>query len=262
MNSSIDIEIGSSNSVEYEIGKNKYTSSYNPLTDKPQINGVELVGNKTTEDLGIKVGSDIELITEIKPESIEEDLEENQIYNGNAIHDLARLFGMTIEELTKSIPSVLTEFDIEKTYEDKEVYNANAIHQLLELFIWEITQIQEDFNELYDATAELYAKRPYEVEATFTLSTQKLTGITKYYDDIKDAYLDGRSIKLTVTIAENGNKAMANMSVFDTIQQKAFFYPIMRTNIGSGNEIYFFDVQIGKTSSSLTPYVLSAAGLE
>lgn len=66
-NSSIDLEIGSSKGIDYEIGKNKNATSYNHLTDKPSINGIELIGNKTTEELGI-VGTsmtEIELSTDI-----------------------------------------------------------------------------------------------------------------------------------------------------------------------------------------------------
>ncbi len=62
-----DMNISNTSSVEYEIGKNKNTSSYNNLKDKPSINGVELIGNKTTEELGI-VGTsmtEIELSTDI-----------------------------------------------------------------------------------------------------------------------------------------------------------------------------------------------------
>lgn len=236
-------------------------TDYNKLDNKPSINGVALEGNKTTKDLGIKAGSDIELITKIEPEDIEEDLKENQVYNGNAIHDLARLFGMTIEELTKTIPQILTEFDIELTYEDNEVYNANAIHQLLELFVYEITMIQEGFEELYDAVIELYNKQPLEITGVFTLSTQKLTNISHYYEEIKTAYDEGRPIKLTVTIGENGNQAMADLSIVDVVQSKAFFYPIMRTNIGYGNQIYFFDVEIGKTTGKLTSHVLNTTSL-
>ncbi len=51
--SSINLEIGSSSGIDYEIGKNKNSTNYNSLTDKPKINGVELVGDKTTEDLKI-----------------------------------------------------------------------------------------------------------------------------------------------------------------------------------------------------------------
>ena len=126
----------------------KIDMNYENATNKPSINGVELIGNKTTEELGIKAGSDIELITELKPESIEEELKENQVYNGNAIHDLARLFGMTLEELKQNLPNIIKEFDIEKTYEDNDVYNANATHQLAQLFGDEITQIQEGFGNL------------------------------------------------------------------------------------------------------------------
>lgn len=268
------------------------TSDYEKLKNKPSINGVELTGNKTTEDLGI---TDIELITKLYPESIEEDLKDNQVYNGNAIHDLARLFGMTLEELTKtlptllteydgqqhednevynanavtnlidlmalSLPKIITEFDIEKTYEDSEVYNANAIHQLLEIFVWEMTQIQDGFNELYDAVAYLVEKEPLVVTATFTLATQRLTNISHYYDKIKQARDNGQDVKLQVTIAESGNIATADISVLDVSKKSAFFYPIMRTNIGFGNEIYFFDVEIKQNTGSLASYVLQATSL-
>ena len=234
------------------------TSDYEKIKNKPSINGVELIGDKTTEDLGI---TDVELITKLSPESIEEDLKENQVYNGNAIHDLARLFGMTLEELTKTLPQIITEFDIEKTYEDSDVYNANAIHQLLELFVYEITMIQEGFEELYDAVAYLVEKEPLVVTATFTLATQRLTNISHYYNKIKQARDNGQDVKLQVTIAESGNIATADISVLDVSKKSAFFYPIMRTNIGFGNEIYFFDVEIRESTGSLASYVLQATSL-
>ena len=40
------------------------TSNYNNLTNKPQINGVELVGNKTAEELGIEQGVTEEVLTQ------------------------------------------------------------------------------------------------------------------------------------------------------------------------------------------------------
>jgi hypothetical protein len=164
----------------------------------------------------------------------------------------------TVYEL---MPSVVMEFDIELTYEDNEVYSANAIHQLLELFVYEITMIQEGYNELYDAVSYLVEKEPLVVTATFSLATQKLTNISHYYDKIKKAYDNGQDIKLKVTIAESGNIAMADISVLDVSKKSAFFYPIMRTNIGFGNQIYFFDVEIKQSSGSLTSHVLQAESL-
>ena len=40
------------------------TSNYPDLANKPQINGVELVGNKTSEDLGIEPGVTEEVLTQ------------------------------------------------------------------------------------------------------------------------------------------------------------------------------------------------------
>ncbi|MBR4889758.1 MAG: hypothetical protein IKU15_00380, partial [Clostridia bacterium] len=41
------------------IGSGGNTNDYNDILNKPQINGIELVGNKTPEDLGINAGIDI-----------------------------------------------------------------------------------------------------------------------------------------------------------------------------------------------------------
>lgn len=126
--------------LELDYIKEDPVDDYEKLKNLPSINNVLLKGNLTSEDLGI---TDIELIGEIKPESIEEDLKPNQVYNGNAIHDLARLFGMTIEELTKTLPNIIQEFDIDLEAKPEDVYNVIAIHQLMEIFGFEIMQIQE-----------------------------------------------------------------------------------------------------------------------
>ena len=220
-----------------------------------------LKGEKGEKGEPGKSGSDIELIQHIYPESIEEELEDNQVYSGNAIHDLARLFGMTLEELKITLPNIIPEFDIELEAKPEDVYNVIAIHQLLEIFVWEMTQIQDGFSELYDAVGEIIEKEPLVVTATFTLATQRLTNISHYYDKIKQAYDNGQDIKLKVTVTESGNIAMADISVLDVVRNSAFFYPIMRTNIGFGNEIYFFDVEIKQNTGSLGSYVLQATSL-
>lgn len=97
--SSVNLEIGSSE-VEFEIGKNKNTNSYKSLTDKPSINGVELVGNKTTEELGIEAGSDVDILTVF---DIEYTYEDNEVYNANAIHQLMEIFGYEIMNLVEVI---------------------------------------------------------------------------------------------------------------------------------------------------------------
>lgn len=129
--------------VEVEVGGSVVKDDYEKLKNLPSINGKELIGDLSTEDLGIEAGSDIELITELKPESIEEDLKPNQVYNGNAIHDLARLFGMTLQDLTKTLPQIITEFDLYAEYKENDVYNAIAVNQLMEIFGFEIMQIME-----------------------------------------------------------------------------------------------------------------------
>ncbi len=65
----VEFEIIDNNELQFDLGGSQeicfdtrdivevvQSGDYEDLTNKPQINGVELVGNKTTEDLGIDVG--------------------------------------------------------------------------------------------------------------------------------------------------------------------------------------------------------------
>lgn len=101
----------------------KGTSNYEELDNLPTLNGVEIKGNLTSEDLGIE---DIELITKLYPESIEEDLKPNQVYNGNAIHDLARLFGMEMQNVYEIMPK--GEFDVSCTISLLKMTVSNVSH--------------------------------------------------------------------------------------------------------------------------------------
>lgn len=55
----INVEIKKSiSNIDVSVEKKGGTSNYDELENKPSINGVELVGNKTTADLGIEVDID------------------------------------------------------------------------------------------------------------------------------------------------------------------------------------------------------------
>lgn len=54
-NSDIRVVVSESNPIGVQM---EYTTNYNKLTNKPSINGVELVGNKTTQDLHIETGGE------------------------------------------------------------------------------------------------------------------------------------------------------------------------------------------------------------
>lgn len=69
--------------IEFQAPQNVVggAANYNALSNKPQINGVELVGNKTTEDLGIQsnliAGDNIEIkenkISVLTADKVEQD---------------------------------------------------------------------------------------------------------------------------------------------------------------------------------------------
>lgn len=75
--------------------------AYESLEGLPSINGVELIGNLTTDDLGIEAGgSDIGILTEF---DIEKTYEDNEVYNANAIHQLMEIFGFEIMNIMEFI---------------------------------------------------------------------------------------------------------------------------------------------------------------
>lgn len=71
------------NDLEFQAPQNVVSgaTNYNALSNKPKINGVELVGNKTTEDLGIQsnliAGDNIEIkenkISVLTADKVEQD---------------------------------------------------------------------------------------------------------------------------------------------------------------------------------------------
>ena len=63
---------------------------YNMLSNKPQINGVELVGNKTDKDLYLEAEGNVQDISETNP-SVE--LDNNITYNLGSINGLTTTFG-------------------------------------------------------------------------------------------------------------------------------------------------------------------------
>ena len=56
MNNNIEMIVETNNNdINFQIEKTGGTSNYEQLSNKPQINGVELSGNKTTSELGIEI---------------------------------------------------------------------------------------------------------------------------------------------------------------------------------------------------------------
>lgn len=53
-NKELDYSMKQPEEFEFDTPKTEVNKDYNKLENKPQINGVKLIGNKTTEDLGIK----------------------------------------------------------------------------------------------------------------------------------------------------------------------------------------------------------------
>ena len=54
MSEKINLKIGGGSSLNLGISKASGTNNYNALTNKPSINGVELVGDKTSDEIHVQ----------------------------------------------------------------------------------------------------------------------------------------------------------------------------------------------------------------
>lgn len=80
-------------------GGDEPVMDYNILLNKPQINGVELVGNKTDKDLYLEAEGNIESISGTSP-SVK--LDNNITYNLGSINGLTTIFGSINDEYYKN----------------------------------------------------------------------------------------------------------------------------------------------------------------
>ena len=105
-------------------------NNYENAKNKPSINGVELIGNKITEDLKLIYSKLLGLPT----------LNGKTIVGDLTTEDL----GINIDTSNFiTIDNAIKNFDIELTYEEEDYYTANAIHQLMEVFGFEIMNLVE-----------------------------------------------------------------------------------------------------------------------
>ena len=73
---------------------------YNMLSNKPQINGVELVGNKTDKDLYLEAEGNVQKISDETNPSVT--LNNNITYNLGSISGLTTTFGTINDEYYKN----------------------------------------------------------------------------------------------------------------------------------------------------------------
>lgn len=62
----IDLEFENSKGIQLDIAKSKGTGNYNALTNKPSINGVMLIEDKSFEELGVNNITNTEILTIFK----------------------------------------------------------------------------------------------------------------------------------------------------------------------------------------------------
>ena len=108
------------------------TNDYNDLSNKPQINGIALVGNKTTEDLGIESYDDTEIRGELSDEATARQNADNnlqgQIDAITVSSDVVDIVG-TYQELQNYDTSILTDDDIIKVLVDSTHSNAMSYYR-------------------------------------------------------------------------------------------------------------------------------------
>ena len=102
----INVEIKKNiNNIDVSVEKKGGISNYEDLTNKPSINGVELVGNKTTADLGIEIDTS-NFITKDELESkgyLTEHQDISRLASKEEVNSLVGNIGAILDEINGEI---------------------------------------------------------------------------------------------------------------------------------------------------------------
>ena len=197
---------------------------YEKLDNKPSINGVVLEGNKTTEDLGIEIPK----------------VDLSNHYTKDEINNLAN-------ELVEMIPQIvpLEEYNPEEQYADNQVANANTFNYL-------VSQVSGAFNDIGQYIEEVRQEAQENIfTVNYNLNPQNMsiTYISHYSSDIIQKHNEGKKVTFRGYVL--GLNVYVNSELELVDGQYAFTYPLLKVDLGEGEKIYLFKIQISSSSTSV-----------
>ena len=260
----VTLEIDSPSEITYEIEKNKNgnaTTNYEELDNKPKINNVELVGNLTTEDLGIESTGGVKDV-EVNDESV---VDENGIAKVNVPTKVSQLkndsgyvgelstglkYYYTKTETDKKINelplgtiiNIIETFDYMKRHQQNDIYNANAVNSSVD---WTILAILEAFNRevLIDINVQI---NPI---------TFQIISVDKSFSDIVNAFELGGTTRVVAQLAGTSTKVILQLAMLDS--GVASFTTVMKANLGQGEMKYLLGINIAERYQNVVIDVLS-----
>ena len=211
-------------------------NNYNNASNKPSINGVELIGNKTTKELNINVPTKLSELTN------DADYTHKLSTNLEYYYTKAKVDEKINAISTGTVINIIDAFDYIKRFQDNEIYNANAVNNSVE---WIILAILDAFNR------EVLIDINVQIDPT----TYKIISIDKAFSDIKNAFELGGTTRVVAQLAGTNTKIILQLALLDS--SVASFTTVMKANLGQGEMKYLLGINITERWQNVVIDVLS-----
>lgn len=238
--------------LELEVGGSviNVVDDYEKLKNIPSINDVPLLGNKTTEELGIEASGGVKSV-EVNNSNV---VDENGIAKIKVPRDLGELtnnvgyvnknstsleYYYTKTQTDNKINALPlgTEINIKDTFEylkrfqNNDIYNANAVNSSVD---WIIQAILEAFN------------REVLVDINVVVNPQTFQVISNdgSYSDVANTLDLGGTTRVVCQLAGTNIKLVLQLAMVDGTY--AYFTTVMKANLGAGEMKYLLGINISE----------------
>ena len=267
-------QVQSSNVVGKLGIKQVIEKDYEKLDNLPKINGVELVGDKTTEDLGIKIPEvdlsnhytkqetnslldtklDKFIVTySINPQTME--IISISHYSEEIINAYNEgkqvIFKGTILGLNIPMNSYLglIEGDTVRSFATFRFDLGAGMMNLLTTISVTTDSVYLEVTQLKEDTGKEIEDNIFTVNYSLNPQNMTMTYISHYSSEIINAFNEGKKVTFRGYVL--GLNVYVNSELELVDGQYAFTYPLLKVDLGEGEKIYLFKIQISSNSTSV-----------
>ncbi|MGN1393441.1 MAG: hypothetical protein ACI4V7_05275 [Succinivibrionaceae bacterium] len=198
------------------ISATEHINSYNALVEKPTINGIELVGDKTFEELGIQASGDF--ATNEKVDNIEKTLTETKADKAYDLEGYGILNAYTKSEVNEKFANkVNTESGLSKVQYDISIINESKANKATTLYGYGIT---DAYTKLWiDTNFVSIVRHEYDINTlTSSLNTLDTTKASK--DELSSSLLKKQNVLTAGNHVDITNDVISTNYLYEDLTDK------------------------------------------
>lgn len=123
---------------------------------------------------------------------------------------------------------------------DENAQESSAVSPTL--FEKQIEKMQDLIDNISNPTLSIIA--------TINPQTFEVVEISHHFQQIKEAYQQGKAVKVHAVLAGTNTYVVSELSLLDDLS--AYFFPIMRLNLGAGTKWYCLELAVGSDMTTTT----------